>query len=356
MTDAIERHEVYSSIEHLRVLSIVALFLINLSIGPVMAGPVSETSDLAISGGNSAKNSILFEKLGVSGTPTDRDQGVNSFIIRDTVDAGTNLFTGLYLRHQYGGGKSTGSRFGIYSYFSVDQAPCECDLSIKNYTAGTFQSYAKVPAKPGLKGGSKYSDYAGALWGSDDDTNLSGNAKNWDSLVGHEIGVALYSGASAADRFGLAIYSGGDAQGTLDDAGIVLASNRTRTPMRYGIEFGGTRKNFPTSDTGTMIGATARTQGPTMQPEARYGVDFRAVKFGSGGAAFASNGFAVDPAGNVKGASLTTGGASILSGAGSPEGKVSCTARCLYIRTDGGVGSTLYVNETGGGTSGWAAK
>lgn len=49
-------------------------------------------------------------------------------------------------------------------------------------------------------------------------------------------------------------------------------------------------------------------------------------------------------------------GGSMFSGAGSPAGVVSCAARCLYIRTDGAAGSTFYVNETGGGTSGWAAK
>lgn len=49
-------------------------------------------------------------------------------------------------------------------------------------------------------------------------------------------------------------------------------------------------------------------------------------------------------------------GAQMMAGAGSPAGVVSCSGRCLYMRTDGSVGSTLYVNETGGGTSGWAAK
>lgn len=48
--------------------------------------------------------------------------------------------------------------------------------------------------------------------------------------------------------------------------------------------------------------------------------------------------------------------AQVMSGSGSPAGVVSCTARCLYLRTDGGAGTTLYVNETGGGTAGWAAK
>jgi hypothetical protein len=49
-------------------------------------------------------------------------------------------------------------------------------------------------------------------------------------------------------------------------------------------------------------------------------------------------------------------GASILTGAGSPDGTISCMTRCLYLRIDGGVNTTLYVNETGGGTSGWVAK
>jgi hypothetical protein len=48
--------------------------------------------------------------------------------------------------------------------------------------------------------------------------------------------------------------------------------------------------------------------------------------------------------------------AQILSGPGSPIGAVSCLGRCLYIRTDGVSKSTLYVNETGTGTSGWVAK
>ena len=311
---------------------------------------------LNISGGVSRENTKTFQKIEAKGRSTDESQGINSVNIRDTVNAGKNLLSGLYLRQQYGGGESSGSRFGIYSFFWWIRPRCACDLSIQNYTAGTFQSYAQVPAKAALHGGSSYDGYAGALWASDSVTNLSGRAKNWNSIVGHEVGVSIYSGASAADRFGLAIYSGGNVQGNLDDAGILLASNALLTPMRFGIEFGGTRKNFPIGKSGTMIGATARSQGGRVTPAALYGVDLRAVAFEPGGAAFASKGFSVDPTGNVKGSSLSAGSAQILSGAGSPEGLVSCATRCLYLRTDGGKGSTLYVNETGGGVRGWAAK
>lgn len=43
-------------------------------------------------------------------------------------------------------------------------------------------------------------------------------------------------------------------------------------------------------------------------------------------------------------------------GAGAPEGAVSAPVGTLYLRQDGGVGSTLYVKESGTGNTGWAAK
>lgn len=48
--------------------------------------------------------------------------------------------------------------------------------------------------------------------------------------------------------------------------------------------------------------------------------------------------------------------ATIISGTGSPEGVVTAVVGRLYLRTDGGVGTTLYVKESGSGNTGWAAK
>lgn len=45
-----------------------------------------------------------------------------------------------------------------------------------------------------------------------------------------------------------------------------------------------------------------------------------------------------------------------LSGAGSPQGVVAASPGALYRNTNGGAGQTLWVKETGTGTSGWAAK
>lgn len=43
-------------------------------------------------------------------------------------------------------------------------------------------------------------------------------------------------------------------------------------------------------------------------------------------------------------------------GAGSPEGSVSGSVGDIYLRTDGGAGTTMYVKESGTGNTGWAAK
>jgi hypothetical protein len=45
-----------------------------------------------------------------------------------------------------------------------------------------------------------------------------------------------------------------------------------------------------------------------------------------------------------------------LTGSGSPSGNVTAPIGTLYINTDGGAGTTLYVKESGSGSTGWAAK
>jgi hypothetical protein len=43
-------------------------------------------------------------------------------------------------------------------------------------------------------------------------------------------------------------------------------------------------------------------------------------------------------------------------GSGSPEGVISSSPGALYLNTDGGASTTLYVKESGTGTTGWVAK
>ena len=53
---------------------------------------------------------------------------------------------------------------------------------------------------------------------------------------------------------------------------------------------------------------------------------------------------------------LTLGTITITVGTGTPEGVVAANVGSIFIRTDGGVATTLYVKESGTGTTGWDGK
>ena len=62
---------------------------------------------------------------------------------------------------------------------------------------------------------------------------------------------------------------------------------------------------------------------------------------------------------NTSGASATAGvayGASTYYGTGTPEGVVTAAVGAMYLRSDGGAGTTLYIKESGTGNTGWAGK
>jgi len=50
------------------------------------------------------------------------------------------------------------------------------------------------------------------------------------------------------------------------------------------------------------------------------------------------------------------GGSYIRSGAGSPEGVITAPVGSIYLRNNGGAGTSLYVKETGAGNTGWVGK
>lgn len=46
----------------------------------------------------------------------------------------------------------------------------------------------------------------------------------------------------------------------------------------------------------------------------------------------------------------------LMTGTGTPEAAVTAPVGTLYLRTDGGTSTTLYVKESGTGNTGWVAK
>ena len=64
-------------------------------------------------------------------------------------------------------------------------------------------------------------------------------------------------------------------------------------------------------------------------------------------------------AGNVKisaGYSYLIGNVRICTGSGSPNGLISAPPGSIYLNTSGGSGTTLYVKESGSGSTGWVGK
>lgn len=46
----------------------------------------------------------------------------------------------------------------------------------------------------------------------------------------------------------------------------------------------------------------------------------------------------------------------IRTGTGSPQGNLEAPVGTLYLRSDGGANTTLYIKESGTGVTGWVAK
>jgi hypothetical protein len=53
---------------------------------------------------------------------------------------------------------------------------------------------------------------------------------------------------------------------------------------------------------------------------------------------------------------LGSGVCQILTGSGTPESVVTAPIGSLFLRSDGGASTTLYVKESGAGNTGWIAK
>ena len=53
---------------------------------------------------------------------------------------------------------------------------------------------------------------------------------------------------------------------------------------------------------------------------------------------------------------IVLGTVKVLSGAGTPEGNVAAPVGSLYLRTNGGANTCLYIKESGTGNTGWVAK
>ena len=267
------------------------------------------------SGVSSASNSWLWLNVGLSGTLSGLGFGYNSpFTINissDSVDTqtnGANIITGLVVKDTVTT-NSTGGRQGLAGWVNITGIPSQPPTS--GYVGGSFTASASA----NLTGtGSGYTGYSGALFGIAPTAAASSGATYLAEVTGAEYDIAVSTGASAANKYGLTIVqtNADSQQGVYDDAGIEFNNQGSAaTKWKNGIMFGGYASIYPFSSSSTLINAQGRTQGGTSPAVANNGVDFSAVTFS--GCAFKSTGFCVDPSGNASVNTITATGQTVGS-------------------------------------------
>ena len=324
---------------------------------------------LVFSGADAVANRGISASHSISGTSTTPNAGIYELSVTGDTATTPNYFNGLSLNY-LSMGTGGGSRAGLGVQFSVTTPP-STSVGGANYVGLTDVGYASVNV------GGTSTAYAGELTGNNPNVRLASGATYWGTLNGQETDAGLLAGSSAGTFYGQSIVhnSGSASNGIVDDAGLSF-NDQDGVTARWltGIAFGSHAAQWPIAPNGTIIGAIARTIGPLVAPvQALNGIDFRAVAFQSGGYAFASPGFGVDPAGNIAASSLNapsltaTGSVTALTpGAGGlyaanvfpavtiapPASGATATAAVTHMAWSGGntAGGTAFVS-TGAGCS-----
>jgi hypothetical protein len=144
-------------------------------------------------------------------------------------------------------------------------------------------------------------------------------------------------------------------------SGTAAARTLTGTSNQISVGNGDGVSGNPTFELSTDIiisdgTATLKVQSNTddaLLVETTGGTDIFSVS-GSTGRVKVSNSFELIATGDIRLASES--GPLIKSGSGSPEGVVTAVIGSMYLRTDGGASTTLYIKTSGSGSTGWTAK
>lgn len=289
-----------------------------------------------------------------SGTVSSGQAFFNALTIdTDTVDpttgSGPGGANGLYVGHTVSAG-AKGGRTALVSYLNISGA-----ITASGSGPGAYQvALGGVGDAVANAGGSAgVGNSRGNMFGFNAIAKLSSGATFWNSLIGSENTISARTGSSVYYKNGLQIVLGIDdaVAGTgAMDSGIMFAAGISGSTPGWdkGISFGHGLGWWPIKSTGTLIGTTPSAGGLGPAYAAANGIDFSAVTFST--AAFKSTGFEVDGSGNTTVGDLLFGasGPRIIWRTGVPPVILTLPRGTLYLRTDGAVGSTLYVSQGGG--------
>jgi hypothetical protein len=236
----------------------------------------------------------------------------------------------------------TADSFGDFGSLKIDGGTV-----IDGSAHASFASMASTGAVSGTTG-----TFSGAISGAGG--TLTGNLtmsgatrrvllREWDGVAGNE-GRIVFDGSDDADT-----YLG--ASGTDSVTQVINGANVIRYTQFYvRNETGSTQMQW---SAGSASAPAYSKNGDTNTGIFFSGAD--AVDFATGGTR--AGGFSSSQAFEVAGASITLGGVKITRGTGSPESVVTGSVGDLFLRTDGGASTTLYIKESGSATNtGWVGK
>lgn len=108
--------------------------------------------------------------------------------------------------------------------------------------------------------------------------------------------------------------------------------------------------------TGNVFEINNPADGAVTTDTKIYGTTIEAANFDESGSTGATRGRT--QTGSLLLTAVSGNSTLVLGGPGSPEGRGDATAPVgsVYLRNDGGAGTTLYVKESGAGNTGWVAK
>jgi hypothetical protein len=266
----------------------------------------------------SASTSLFWANgTGLSGSVTAPSSGiispVNIYYGTDTANPSNGLLLGLSVYHASSGAGRTGGRYAIQGLDYAVGTPTAAGPLVG--VVGFQQINANQTGTAG-----SYTTYAGSSFGGNFKCWLQGSATFIGICNGAELNAEVDTGASTAEKHGLSIVkvSADAVRGAYDDSALNFNDqDATTATWQYGIAFGSYAHKWPFGTDSTLIGAQIR-QIPSVGTDiALYGVDFSNVTFQSGGCAFKSTGFCIDPSGNAN-----------LSSAGSTSAPTLAFTNC----------------------------
>lgn len=298
---------------------------------------LNQQFNINYAGASAPVNSWYFLNGSIFGTATPGTNGSISpfsLTMNDAVNTGaTGYLIGFHATDAPTTGH-TGGRAAIQGDLAVVGTPAATP-GAGGYIAGSFVS--RISANlTGTTGA--YGNYAGGTFALGGNLFLTSGATFVSLATAQENDITIPTGASAAEKHGLTLVLGADdaVRGAYDDNAMQISSQDGASTWKTGIMFGGYAHQWSFGADSTLIGAQVRQAGPSSPSVALNGADFSSVAFQSGGCAFKSTGFCVDPSGN------TTHASAIYAANQTPPAVASGQVWVGMIRGSSGAGFCTY--------------